>query len=58
MKEKTNVPIDPNTISLKITGVSPNPLGPDGVSEWAEISNILSVDVSLAGCTLDDDPTK
>lgn len=48
-------PVDPNVFSLRITGVSPNPLGNDGVSEWAEITNSLSVDVSLAGCTLDDD---
>ncbi len=48
-------PVDPNVFSLRITGVSPNPLGNDGVSEWAEIMNSLGVDVSLAGCTLDDD---
>lgn len=47
-------PIDPNVFSLQITGVSPNPLGNDGVSEWAEITNPLGVDVSLAGCSLDD----
>lgn len=48
-------PIDPNVFSLQLTGVSPNPLGNDGVSEWAEISNPLGADVSLAGCTLDDE---
>jgi hypothetical protein len=51
-------PIDPNVFSLRITGVSPNPLGNDGVSEWAEIINPLGVDVSLASCTLDDDSEK
>lgn len=38
---------DPNIASLKITGVSPNPLGTDGVSEWIEIANPLGVDISL-----------
>lgn len=51
-------PIDPNTSLLQITGASPNPLGADGVSEWAEISNPTSSDVSFAGCTLDDDKEK
>lgn len=51
-------PIDPNVFSLKITGASPNPLGNDGVSEWTEITNPLGNDVSLAGCTLDDEPEK
>lgn len=51
-------PVDPNVFSLRITGVSPNPLGNDGVSEWAEITNPLGVDVSLASCILDDDPEK
>lgn len=51
-------PLDPNVFSLKITGVSPNPLGNDGVSEWVEITNPLGLDISLAGCTLDDDTEK
>ena len=51
-------PLDPNVFSLRITGVSPNPLGNDGASEWAEITNPLGVDVSLAGCMLDDDVEK
>lgn len=51
-------PLDPNVFSLKITGVSPNPLGNDGVSEWVEITNPLGADISLAGCTLDDDREK
>lgn len=51
-------PMDPNVFSLKITGVSPNPLGNDGVSEWVEITNPLGMDVSLAGCMLDDDMEK
>lgn len=50
--------LDPNVSSLKITGVSPNPLGNDGVSEWVEITNPLGVDVSLARCALDDTPEK
>ncbi len=48
-------PLDPNVFSLKTTGVSPNPLGNDGVSEWVEIANPLGADISLAGCTLDDE---
>ena len=51
-------PLDSNVFSLKLTGVSPNPLGNDGVSEWAEITNPLGKDISLAGCTLDDDIEK
>lgn len=49
------IPLDPNVFSLKITGVSPNPLGNDGVSEWVEITNPLGADISLAGCSLDDE---
>lgn len=51
-------PLDPNVFSLRITGVSPNPIGNDGVSEWVEITNPLGVNISLAGCTLDDDREK
>lgn len=47
-------PIDPNAFSLRITGASPNPLGDDGVSEWVEITNPTGLDISLAGCSLDD----
>lgn len=48
------VRIDPNTSRLRITGVSPNPYGADGISEWVEIENPLPTDISLAGCALDD----
>lgn len=51
-------PLDPNVFMLKITGVNPNPLGNDGISEWAEITNPAHVDISLAGCSLDDDLEK
>lgn len=46
--------LDMNVFSLKLTGVSPNPLGNDGVSEWMEITNPLGVSISLTGCSLDD----
>lgn len=55
--QKEIIPVkfmDPNVLSLRITGASPNPLGNDGVSEWVEISNPLGQNVSLMGCTLDD----
>lgn len=47
-------PLDMNVFSLKLTGVSPNPLGNDGISEWVEITNPLGISISLAGCSLDD----
>jgi hypothetical protein len=50
--------IDENVFSLKIVSVSPNPFGSDNFAEWTEIINPLGVDISLAGCSLDDDREK
>lgn len=55
-KEKKS--IDENVFSLKIVSVSPNPFGSDNFTEWTEIINPLGVDISLAGCVLDDDKEK
>lgn len=53
-----NVSIDPNIISVRISGASPNPLGADGIAEWIELQNTGNANVSLAGCVLDDDLEK
>lgn len=58
-KEKIpSKPLDENVFSLKITSANPNPLGSDNFAEWVEISNPLGMDISLAGCSLDDDIEK
>ena len=58
-KEKTPLkPLDENVFSLKITSANPNPIGSDNFAEWAEITNPLGVNISLAGCSLDDDVEK
>lgn len=52
------VDINPLLSSIRISSVSPNPIGSDGISEWIELSNPLLEGVSLSGCTLSDDSWK